>query len=250
MAILRNGDRQTINNMLNSTTPQSSQPNGELIVNVTNDNVARRARVREHVNPLAKKYSTAIAPPIWTEVYANWEQPLSLDIGSARGRYILQMAQLKPNWNFLGLEIREPLVDRCNQVRDELGLTNLHYIFCNANVSLAGLLPKGSLHEVTVQFPDPWFKRRQQKRRTVQPELVATLVELLVPQAPVFLQSDVFDVAEDMRLHFEANENFVNLAGTGNFADETIFPKHIPTERESSVISQGLPVYRAYFQRK
>lgn len=240
--------------MQNSSTPQSSQPKNEpkdeLIVNVSNDNVARRARVREHVNPLAKKYSTAIAPPVWTEVYTNWEQPLSLDIGSARGRYILQMAQLRPNWNFLGLEIREPLVDRCNQVRDELGLTNLHYIFCNANVSLAGLFPNVSLHEVTVQFPDPWFKRRQQKRRTVQPELVATLAELLVPQASVFLQSDVYDVAEDMRLHFESNENFVNLAGNGNFADATIFPEHIPTERESSVISQGLPVYRAYLKRK
>ncbi len=223
---------------------------GEIIVNITNENVSRRARVREHVNPLAKKYSVAIAPPVWTEVYADWSKPLSLDIGSARGRYILQMAQLKPDWNFLGLEIREPLVDRCNEVRDELGLKNLHYIFCNANVSLAGLLTKGSLHEVTIQFPDPWFKRRQQKRRAVQPELVATLAELLVPNADVFLQSDVLEVAEDMRQHFDANDNFINLAGAGNFADDSIFPEHIPTERESSVISQGLPVYRAYFKRK
>jgi tRNA (guanine-N7-)-methyltransferase len=107
------------------------------------------------------------------------------------------------------------------------------------------------LHEVTVQFPDPWFKRRQQKRRAVQPELVETLAELLVPNADVFLQSDVLEVAEDMRQHFDANENFINLAGTGNFADDSIFPEHIPTERESSVISQGLPVvYRAYFKRK
>ena len=236
--------------MQNSLTPQSTTPTNEIIVNVSNENVSRRARVREHVNPLAKKYSVAIAPPVWTEIYADWSKPLSLDIGSARGRYILQMAQLKPDWNFLGLEIREPLVDRCNEVRDELGLKNLHYIFCNANVSLAGLLTKGSLHEVTVQFPDPWFKRRQQKRRAVQPELVTTLAELLVPNAPVFLQSDIYDVAEDMRQHFEANDNFINLAGAGQFADEKSFPEHIPTERESSVISQGLPIYRAYFKRK
>ncbi|NMF57555.1 tRNA (guanosine(46)-N7)-methyltransferase TrmB [Pseudanabaena yagii GIHE-NHR1] len=237
----------------NSSTPHkivNVTNAGEVVVNVSNENVSRRARVREHVNPLAKKYSVAIAPPVWTEIYADWSKPLSLDIGSARGRYILQMSQLKPDWNFLGLEIREPLVDRCNEVRDELGLTNLHYIFCNANVSLAGLLTKNSLHEVTVQFPDPWFKRRQQKRRTVQPELVATLAELLVPNAPVFLQSDILEVAEDMRQHFEDNENFINLAGKGNFADDTIFPEHIPTERESSVLSQGLPVYRAYLKRK
>ncbi len=244
--------------MLNTMQQNSPTPHkivnvtnaGEVVVNVTNENVSRRARVREHVNPLAKKYSVAIAPPVWTEIYADWSKSLSLDIGSARGRYILQMAQLKPDWNFLGLEIREPLVDRCNEVRDEIGLTNLHYIFCNANVSLAGLLTKNSLHEVTVQFPDPWFKRRQQKRRTVQPELVTTLAELLVPNASVFLQSDILEVAEDMRQHFEDNENFINLAGKGNFADDNIFPEHIPTERESSVLSQGLPVYRVYLKRR
>ena len=236
--------------MQNPPTPQSNPPTSEIIVNICNENVSRRARVREHVNPLAKKYSVAIAPPVWTDIYADWSKPLSLDIGCARGRYILQMSQLRPDWNFLGLEIREPLVDRCNEVRDELDFQNLHYIFCNANVSLAGLLTEKSLHEVTVQFPDPWFKRRQQKRRTVQPELVATLANLLVANASVFLQSDILEVAEDMRLNFEANDNFINLAGSGNFADDSIFPEHVPTERESSVISQGLPVYRTYLKRK
>ena len=236
--------------MQNSLLPESGSGDRKIVSNICNENVSRRARVREHVNPLAKKYSVAIAPPVWTETYADWSKPLSLDIGSARGRYILQMAQLKLDWNFLGLEIREPLVDRCNEVCDELSLTNLHYIFCNANVSLAGLLTQGSLHEVTIQFPDPWFKRRQQKRRAVQPELVATLAELLVSDAPVFLQSDIFEVAEDMRQHFDANENFINLAGAGSFADQNTFPEHIPTERENSVISQGLPIYRAYFKRK
>jgi len=232
------------------TKNQTNPPTTEIVVNVSNKNVSTRARVREHVNPLAKKYSVAIAPPVWTDVYADWSKPLSLDIGSARGRYILQMAQLKPDWNFLGLEIREPLVDRCNEVRDELNLKNLHYIFCNANVSLAGLLTPDSLHEVTIQFPDPWFKRRQQKRRAVQPELVSTLAELLVSNGDVFLQSDVFEVAEDMRQHFDANDSFINVAGAGSFADDSIFPEHIPTERESSVRSQGLPVYRAYFKRR
>ncbi|MFN5839012.1 MAG: hypothetical protein ACK47J_20420 [Pseudanabaena sp.] len=58
------------------------------------------------------------------------------------------------------------------------------------------------------------------------------------------------EVAEDMRQHFENNDNFINLAGKNNFADDTIFPEHIPTERESSVLSQGLPIYRVYLKRK
>jgi tRNA (guanine-N7-)-methyltransferase len=82
------------------------------------------------------------------------------------------MAQLETNWNFLGLEIREPLVIDANKLRDELGLTNLHYLFCNVNNSAQSLLsslPNKSLERVTIQFPDPWFKNRHAKRRVVQP---------------------------------------------------------------------------------
>ena len=211
-----------------------------------------RVRVRQHVNPLSQKYRTAIAVPDWSQIYGNVSQPLHLDIGCARGKFLLQMAPLQPDWNFLGVEIRESLVIEANQQRDRLALNNLHFLFGNMNSTpllFLNSLP-ATLSRVSIQFPDPWFKRRQQKRRAVQPELVATLAELLVPNADVFLQSDVLEVAEDMRQHFDANDNFINLAGAGNFADDSIFPEHIPTERESSVISQGLPVYRAYFKRK
>ena len=70
----------------NQTNSPSDLPLNEIIVNISNKNVSTRARVREHVNPLAKKYSVAIAPPLWTEVYADCSKPLSRDIGSARGR--------------------------------------------------------------------------------------------------------------------------------------------------------------------
>lgn len=208
----------------------------------------KRVRVREHVNPLAQKYLSPTPPPNWAEVYADWSKPLSLDIGCAKGGYILQMAQVQPDWNFLGLEIREPLVDRAIAVTQELSLTNLHYLFCNANVSLAQLLPPAKVHQVTIQFPDPWFKRRQWKRRIVQPELVKDLANLLVPNAQILLQSDILEVAEEMLSYFEADIRFLNLAGKGNFADESIYPKHIATERETWTIQQGGNIYRAHLQ--
>lgn len=73
-----------------------------------------RVRVRQHVNPLSKKYQTPVSPPDWTQVYAQATQPLHLDIGCARGEFLLRMATLQPDWNFLGLEIRESLVEQAN----------------------------------------------------------------------------------------------------------------------------------------
>ena len=205
-------------------------------------------RVRQHVNPLSQRYSQPITPPSWEKLYAEMALPLHLDLGCGRGRFLLQMAQQHPNWNFLGLEIREPLVDQANLWCEELGLTNLAFLFCNANVSLPRILadwPGCPLQRVTIQFPDPWFKKRHQKRRIVQPELVADLATSLVKDGLVFLQSDIEEVAAEMRDRFQENPNFVCLAP--EWLPEN--PLGVPTERELSTLSRGEPVYRTLFQR-
>lgn len=206
-------------------------------------------RVREHVNPLSQKYQTPVTAPPWDTVYATVAQPLHLDIGCGRGRFLLEMAQAQPDWNFLGLEIREPLVDQANHWRAELGLTNLYYLFCNANNSLRPILlgfPIGTLQRVTIQFPDPWFKRRHQKRRVVQPQLIQDLTTYLAIGGTVFIQSDVLEVATEMRDRFHASPDF-QQQGVGWLAEN---PLPIPTERETSTLERGEPVYRALFIRQ
>ncbi|MFN6482635.1 MULTISPECIES: tRNA (guanosine(46)-N7)-methyltransferase TrmB [unclassified Nostoc] len=206
-------------------------------------------RVRQHVNPLGKKYQTPASPQDWEKIYAKPNQSLHLDIGCAKGLFLLNMSKIEPNWNYLGLEIREPLVLEANKLRSEFGLTNLHYLFCNVNNSLHSLLsslPPGSLQRVTIQFPDPWFKTRHAKRRVVQPELVADLATYLAVGGIVFLQSDMEFVAVEMRDRFAENPAFEKI-GTGEWLAENPLP--VPTERETYTQNKGEPVYRALFER-
>ena len=208
-----------------------------------------KVRVRQHVNPLSKKYQTPVQPPNWEKVYTQSTQPLHLDIGCARGEFLLSMATIEPNWNFLGLEIREPLVEQANTKALELDLRNLYYLFCNVNNSLKPLLETlqvGTLQRVTIQFPDPWFKKRQVKRRVVQPELVDTLAAYLIDGGEVFLQSDVEAVAVEMCDRFEAHPAF-QKQGTETWLATNPLP--VPTEREVSTLAHGEPVYRALFIR-
>ncbi|NET58973.1 MAG: tRNA (guanosine(46)-N7)-methyltransferase TrmB [Symploca sp. SIO2E6] len=203
-------------------------------------------RVRQHVNPLSKKYLTPVTPPDWTKVYAQTTQPLHLDIGCARGEFLFEMARLQPDWNFLGLEIREPLVDKAQVLVSELGLNNLHFLFGNANNSLRPVLnsfPAETLQRVTIQFPDPWFKKRHGKRRVVQPELVNTLATYLIDGGEVFLQSDVKVVAQEMCDRFDEHPAFYRQGEDWL----TTNPLPVSTEREISTISHGEPVYRAWF---
>src|SRR6185369_8281645 len=161
-----------------------------------------RVRVHQHVNPLAPFYRQAPKPVDLSEVLASPDLPLHLDIGCARGRFILRMAEIEPKWNFLGVEIREPLVVEANRLGQEAGLTNLHYTFCNAMLWLDRLIesvPEGMLKMVTIQFPDPWFKKRHAKRRMVNAELVETVVDKLAPGGKIFLQTDIEFLAAEMR---------------------------------------------------
>ena len=206
-------------------------------------------RVRQHVNPLSRKYQTPVQPPQWAMIYENSTHPLHLDIGCARGVFPLEMAQAMPDWNFLGLEIREPLVDQANEWRRSLGLTNLHYLFCNANISLEPILaslPSGVLRRVSIQFPDPWFKKRHQKRRVVQPQVVALLATYLPIGAEVFLQSDVLEVAAEMGDRFQEHPGFLRQ-GEAMWLPENPLP--VATEREQYTLENGEPVYRTLFVR-
>ncbi|MBD0335195.1 MAG: tRNA (guanosine(46)-N7)-methyltransferase TrmB [Cyanobacteria bacterium Co-bin13] len=205
-------------------------------------------RVRQHVNPLSDKYQQSTPPPDWATVFARPEQPLHIDIGCGKGVFVMQMAALQPDWNFLGLEIREPLVDQALKRRDEANLTNLHFLFCNVNMSFQALvesLPVPSLQRVSIQFPDPWFKKRHQKRRVVQPELVSAIAAALPPQGQVVLQSDVREVAEDMVERFSEHAAFNRTAA--DWLPNSPFPAQ--TDRERVTLEKGQPVYRAIFSR-
>lgn len=208
-----------------------------------------RVRIRQHVNPLSIKYQQHLIIPQWSKIYADLSLPFHLDIGCARGRFLLEMAKLQPERNFLGVEIREMLVQEANQLRDENNLTNLHYIFTNINNNseeLLSSLPSQSLELIMIQFPDPWFKKKHLKRRVVKPELVISLAKYLKKDGQIFLQSDVEEVAQEMVNIFLENPNFKPLE-TQIWLKEN--PLSIRTEREIATIKKGQPVYRSILIR-
>ena len=206
-------------------------------------------RIRQHVNPLARKFQQPIQVPNWQEVYQTLNRPVHLDIGCARGKFLLEMAQLNPEVNYLGIEIRQQLVEFANQTKDELGLTNLHYLFGNMNSSAQTILPSlpaNSLTTISIQFPDPWFKKRHNKRRVVQPELVELLIDYLAVGGRVFLQSDIEEVAVEMRDRFTAEPRLTQQHDNTWLQNN---PLPVPTERELYVLGQNLPVYCVVLQK-
>ena len=205
-----------------------------------------RVRVHQHVNPLAPFYRQSPKPVDIESIFAEPDKPLLLDLGCARGRFVLRMAEAEPRSNYLGVEIRHQLVDEANRIAGEESLSNLHYAFCNAMLWLERLLeslPDGILQMVTIQFPDPWFKKKHAKRRMVNEEMVDTIARHLAPDGKVFIQTDIEFLAEEMFDLFRGHKRFTEDRIRKN-------PLPVKTERERAVEEKELPVYRSMFIRK
>jgi tRNA (guanine-N7-)-methyltransferase len=207
--------------------------------------------VRQHVNPLSRYHQQPRALPPLAELFEDAQRPLHLDIGCARGLCLLELACQRPWGNHLGLEIRQPLVEAAEADRRAADLRNLHFLFANADVSLPAwlaALPPGRLMLVTIQFPDPWFKRKHRKRRLLRPPLLRELATALAPGGELFLQSDVQAVIAPMRQLVEASGCFGRAAGEAHpWQDANPLP--VASEREIHAQRQGLPVYRLLYHR-
>jgi tRNA (guanine-N7-)-methyltransferase len=242
------------------------------VASVAAASAARRnadLRVRQHVNPLAAYFQRPVTlDDGWlVDAFEHPERPLVVDVGVARGRWAKAMAGREREGgagvlrsgaacNYLGLEIRAGLVAAANGVRDRDGLRNLHYLYCNANVSFADIIgaADGRVALVCFQFCDPWFKARHAKRRLVQAPLVAAVAgALAASRGRCYVASDVRALAEEMRDRFDecgalVRDDALEWDGDGWLVDN---PFGMPTEREVTVLNRpGAAVYRAMFKVK
>ncbi|KAH7446120.1 hypothetical protein KP509_01G039900 [Ceratopteris richardii] len=200
-----------------------------------------------------------VLPPRWEDVFSDPSLPIAVDIGSGSGRFAMLLAKRNAgSCNYLGLEIRHQLVVRANNWAAELNLSNVCFIYANATVSFGSIMSTypGPLKLVTILCPDPHFKSRHHKRRIVQMQLVEKIIDSLAPGGKVFLQSDVKEVAEDMRRQFEVkvdayflNDLEVNPSSydkDGWLLDNCL---GVRSEREIHAIAEGGQMYRSLYMK-
>ncbi len=116
-------------------------------------------RVRQHVNPLSSRNMQVVPPPPWAELFPDATKPLVLDLGAGSGRFLLALGEKDAARarNYLGIEIREPLVSRAAFWAEKKGLAHVRYAATNANVNAPAWLAAypGPLQLVSILHPDP-----------------------------------------------------------------------------------------------
>ena len=202
--------------------------------------------MRQHVNPLSQFFQLPLSLPSKNFLFTESDYPIHLDIGSAKGEFLFELATKHPDWNFLGLEIREPLVSLCEKKRKKLELNNLKFLFCNVNVSLDEWLSDldyGLLKRVSIQFPDPWFKRKHFKRRVLKTNLLNSIAKSMSEDGEIFIQSDIFKLFEYMTNTIDKSKYFNRKDERDmRFIDKN--PYDVKTDRYLFYIKKNLQIYR------
>ncbi len=126
------------------------------------------------------------------------QAPRVVEIGFGMGQATAQIAQDRPDLDFIGIEVHSPGVGALLREIGERGLGNLRLVQHDAVQVLRSMLQPGALTGVHVFFPDPWHKKRHHKRRLIQPEFVALLASRLTPGGWLHCATDWQPYAEQM----------------------------------------------------
>jgi len=217
-------------------------------------------RMKRMTNPLA--HPNAVPAPDWNSVFADPSQPLMLDIGCSKGRYIHELSRSEAfardhgAMNFVGVEIFDSLVLQANALFAAKNTTkNLAYISANINASARTLQFPPSLKMVSIQFPDPWHDPKKANRRVVNDDLAVWLADVLPPgQGEVYICSDVLPLAQEMKSVLINSGAFeLHPLHSGSTSSSEWLPTRPyvqPSERDLVCEKEWRAVYRALLVRR
>jgi tRNA (guanine-N7-)-methyltransferase len=138
--------------------------------------------------------------------------PTVLEIGFGMGDATAQIAAARPQDNFIGIEVHTPGVGALLQRIQERELTNLRLLQHDAVEVLRDMIAPDSLAGIHVYFPDPWHKKKHNKRRLIQAEFVRELSSRLAPGGYLHCATDWQPYAEQMREVLGAEPTLANTA--------------------------------------
>ncbi|MGJ4803999.1 tRNA (guanosine(46)-N7)-methyltransferase TrmB [Luteimonas sp. SDU82] len=139
--------------------------------------------------------------------------PRVLEIGFGNGEALRYAAPRDPGRDFIGIEVHAPGVGRLLNALAADGTANVRLYHHDAVEVLNHEIADGGLDEARIYFPDPWHKKRHNKRRLVQPAFAQLLVRKLAPAGRLHLATDWQDYAERMWDVLDATPGLVNRAG-------------------------------------
>ncbi len=208
--------------------------------------------MRQHVNPLSKVFNNIEPIPPLKDIFNDITKPLHFDIGCGSGNFLINLAIHNKNWNYIGLEIREKLVNKSKLKLKDTSIDNLFFAFGNAEYLIEdciGKFPADILKSVSFNFPDPWFKKKHHKRRIIRPQLIHKISQLMGNGGCIYIKSDVEELFEYMDMTISNSRSFVTYICQDSEIFDSYNPINLKTNRENYVKRQKLQVFEKIYKK-
>jgi tRNA (guanine-N7-)-methyltransferase len=178
----------------------------------------------------------------WHEVFGN-DNPIHIEIGTGRGRFISTLAQQNPNINYVGIELEHELLGRVGAKAEELEVGRNLVLTPADAIRLADFFAPGEVGRVYLNFSDPWPKKRHHKRRLTYTDFLQLYRTVLKPDGAVHFKTDNNPLYE-FSLNMFAQDDWKMSKITLDLHNSPGMEGNIMTEYEEKFSSRGMPIYR------
>ena len=198
------------------------------------------------INPMEDKQTslTEITPPIdWEALFGN-ANPVEIEIGCGKGRFLLETSRQHPEINYIGVERAPKYVQRAKERLLKGNATGVFLIWSDAAYLVDRYIGEGTVEAYHVYFPDPWPKKRHHKRRLFRNEVwLRGLIRTLNSSR------GRIHVATDYAEYFyEIHDCLTHTPPLVYLRPDSLEIEHIPTSFEMKYRAEGRRIYRAIYQ--
>lgn len=177
----------------------------------------------------------------WRSIFGN-DHPLEIEVGFGKGLFLLTSALAHPETNYLGIEIMRKYQLFTATRMAKRGLKNVRLVKGDARLFLRDCVAPNSIQAAHVYFPDPWWKKRHQKRRVFTAEFARECERILQPGGHLHIATDVeeyFGVMSELIRQETRLQPFTPPA----------IEDRVVTNFERKALTQGTPVHRAVWEK-
>jgi len=184
----------------------------------------------------------------WQERFGN-SQPIHVEIGSGKGQFIVEMARMHPEVNYIGIERQTSVAVMTLDKMIESGLKNVQLLNTDGE-NVADFFEVGEVDRVYLNFSDPWPKSKHDKRRLTYKKFLQNYEQILVSGGEIHFKTDNQGLFEYSLASF--SQYGMTLKQVWLDLHKSDFEGNIMTEYEAKFSSRGDRIYRveAAFPKK
>ena len=179
---------------------------------------------------------------IWHTIFGN-SHPIHIEIGMGKGRFLMELARLHLNVNYIGIEKYSSVLLRGIQKIEEEPLENIRFIRMDAE-NICEIFDKDEISKIYLNFSDPWPKDRHAKRRLTSRQFLARYDQILKQNGTVEFKTDNKELFDFSLVEIKEAGWHLEQFTRDLHHDRTMNSGNIMTEYEEKFSAQGNPIYK------